>query len=124
MSWRTSENQRYTATNLARTGVTDADAIRAKVLEAWVSYLLDNRARLPEGFMYGLDVEDRFDVFDKSWLQRHSALAVYELARNGWHYRLAVPEKGRDPVADWECGKASVEQHVFYLYSKFLQLVL
>jgi len=124
MSWRASENERYSMTNLARTGITNAETIGAKVYEAWMAYLLDNRTRLPEGFMYSLDEESRASLSNEKWLERYSALAVYELARNGWHYSLVDEETSLDPVADWEIMKAPVHHDGIYLYGKLLDLVL
>jgi hypothetical protein len=124
MPWRASENQRYSTTNLARTDITNKETIGASVFEAWLGYLLDNRTRLPEGFLYMLEDEQRAGLYNEKWLQRYSALAVYELARNGWHYSLVDEPKGLDPVADWESRKAPAKHDAIYLYGKLLDLIL
>jgi hypothetical protein len=104
--WRSTETQKYSATNLSRTGIIDEEAIGEAVTRAWITHLIERRAALPEGFLDDL----RAGAFHAGkWLERYSALEVYELARNGWHYALADAKRSLDPVADWEAGKAPAE---------------
>jgi Histidine kinase-, DNA gyrase B-, and HSP90-like ATPase len=121
---RASDDHRYFSTNLARTAVTNETVISAAVFEAWMTYLLDRRTTLPEGFLYDLGQYGyRHGPFG-NWLERYSALSLYELARNGWHYALHNRDKGIDPVADWECRKSPAARYRIFLFGELLELVL
>ena len=111
--WRRNESRRYSPTNLARTAVVDRDSVWAKISEIWIRYLLDHLEDLKDGFTYGMYTvgnprpTSSTGIADFTWLQDYSALSVYKLARNGWHYWLLDRKTGVDPVADWESGKGS-----------------
>jgi hypothetical protein len=133
MLWRDGEDQRYARTNLARTAASDERAIARKIEDIWLRYLIDNRAQIPEGSLYGLyrgrDHRSRYRVprgnlSELAWLQTYSALALYELARNGWQYSLRNRQKELDPVADWEFGKGWAYISTGELYGEILELVL
>jgi len=121
--WRSSETQRYSATNLSRTRIIDELAIGEAVTQAWITHLIERRAALPQGFLYDLRAGTFY--FGK-WLERYSALEVYELARNGWHYALADAKRSLDPVADWEAGRAPAKfgDHYIVVAEALLALVL
>jgi hypothetical protein len=96
LAWRGVEGASYRKTNLARTGAIDRGVIAQRVFEICFRYLLEHSSELPDGFMCKLDepMEDNIPPLRKQhWLEEYSALCIYELARNGWHYELkSTPE--------------------------------
>jgi hypothetical protein len=129
--WNSSETRRYSRTNLARTGLVDHSAISSRVTELWLRYLLDHRAELKDGSISSLSFaarrESEVDMLLRSqaWLETYSAIAVYELARNGWQYYLGSLDKGSNALAAWEQSESAVLQPWSgYAYGALLHLVL
>jgi hypothetical protein len=123
MLWRAGEGQRYSGTNIARTGIADVKTIARKIGDVWVRYLLDHRAELSEGFLHYLYLQDA-ELSELTSLENYPALALYELARNGWQYEYRDPRRGLDAVADWESGKGPAKISTAQLYGDILELIL
>lgn len=126
MSWRSAPNRTYPSTNLARTAVVDEEAVARKITEMWMRYLINERAHLPDGFMYGIGRANygRFSLSlrQETWLEQYPALALYEFARNDWHYRLS--RKDSDTLSEWESGKGPARLPGTDLSSELLDLIL
>jgi hypothetical protein len=128
MLWTDAEGRRYARTNLARTSPVEDFAIAMRVEAVWIKYLLDHRAEIPEGLLYGLyrrGLAGRARALSgHTWLETYSALDLYELARNGWWYSRANREKTADPIAEWESGRGLAEVSTEQFYEEILQLIL
>jgi hypothetical protein len=108
MLWGSNENRRYSTTNLARTGAADQDKLSNRIIETWVRYLLDHQSDLSAGFMVGIKPKvepGRYARFPRqcTWLEDYSALTLYNLARNAWHFT-----KG-DALDKWEMCSGSID---------------
>ncbi len=126
ISWKGAELERYPITNLARTAIADQELIASGITEAWMTNLIENRALLPAGFLFGLALDRGTKFSDLRWLERCSALAVYELARNTWNWWLldSKNNKKSDPILDWEQGQGRAAIPSYDLCWHMLQLVL
>jgi hypothetical protein len=126
--WHGDESQRYARTNLARSGLADRGAIGTRIEDIWIKYLLENRLLLPEGVLCHLYREGRGrrrrKLGELVWLQNYSALALYELARNGWHCELWDHKQNLDVLADWEAGMRPGKIGHFDFYEEILEIIL
>jgi hypothetical protein len=124
-TWNSTERQRYASTNLARTAVADEATIATRISEIWLRYLIENRHALPKAFMYGIGFESGNSRLDKQeWLEHYSALTLYELAKNGWHFSALNEKKDLDPVSGWERGESAAPISSVGVYSDLLELIL
>ncbi len=129
--WKSTENRRYGGTNLARTSAVGDETIGSAIFESWLKYLIDHRSALPNGFMASLDmprIETEFgrpkSLAEFSWLEHYDAFALYQLARNGWHYETGRGNGGVDALTEWEACRGRAELPSGDLYSNLLRLVL
>src|SRR5208283_3539727 len=59
-----------------------------------------------------------------TWLEEYDALALYELARNGWQHKRDDDEKQVDLIERWEQGEASAPISFIELHDEILNLIL
>jgi hypothetical protein len=134
LEWGSRTNVRHIQTNLARTAPAEGSTIAWTVFETWMRYLLDHRSELIPGFIWGLDVPSfrelglartsQNELSAADWLEEYDAYSLYELARNGWQYRLYDHRNKIDRVQLWEQGKDAVPIIDIYLQYSILQLIL
>ena len=105
LNWQNRADRRYQSTNLARTGISDEPELARAIQRIWLSYLLDNVASLPDGFISNMHVGPA-SLQSASWLEDYTALHVYSLARSAWASALLGGKIAScDPLAAWEAGE-------------------
>lgn len=83
LNWESQSTRRYLAPNLARTSLADSQHIAQQVSRVWLSYLLEREGDLPAGLMDEQDT-NYVSLENSKWLERYTALKLYQLARSGW----------------------------------------
>jgi len=132
LEWKASENRRYLATDLGRTGIVRHNEIGSNVAQMWVRFLIDHRAELPPGCLldmrigYELTRREILSLDNYVWLDNYDLLELYDFARTGWQLYLSQSSKGADLLGDWESGNdiAILCPSEIYLYGWMLNLIL
>ena len=134
--WQSSRELRYLQTNLSRAAPSDEAQVGEVVFQTWFRFLLEHRAELPEGFLYGLGMPRRLHPFhydspareqglaSATWLEEYDALSLYELARNGWQFQSYDDKNAVDIIDEWEQGKTWARISSANLHDNILNLVL
>ena len=123
--WKERRDRRYVGCNLGRTEASDQLFVAEQVTRIWLSHLLDHVEELRDGQLFLLSGGSEFSRAE--WLQKYSALDLYNLARKGWHVRSRLSARDEDPVQAWEDGRTQrISLGIFRddIYWRLLDLVL
>lgn len=114
LKWQTRAERRYPLTNLARTALANTVEIETAVVRLWLSWLLENLDRLPDGFMDSFSMSARtLRGRSGQWLERFNAYQVHQLAANGWYSYLKRLNKNA-PIDEWENSNGqSLKRYLF-----------
>ncbi|MCX5638672.1 MAG: ATP-binding protein, partial [Planctomycetota bacterium] len=123
-NWKYDSHRRYPMPNLARNCTANSQIVSKHVVRLWLSYLLSNIDKLPEGLLYNLRVW-RINILDLTCLEEYDALTIYKLARQGWS--LSIGDNSDKLLESWEnctgesCYLGSSRDH---LYWELLDIIL
>lgn len=87
LTWRSNKNRRYLRPNLARNAIVTEPVLEQAICKAWLTYLIEHSAQLPEGQLDRIDIHGGI-LPRAGWLEAYSAHDVYCLARQQWTYYL------------------------------------
>lgn len=130
LKWKTNQNLRYSATNLARTSVADDTTISQNVFRSWLRFLIENRHQLPKGHLHGLNVfptvRDLQSPSRNGWMDQYDLMTLYDFARGGWEDRLSAAYPNGNPLPRWEAceGSAYLPDRTFDIYAWVLNHIL
>jgi hypothetical protein len=123
LTWKSNTDRKYLLPNLSRTSITRPREIEKRIIQLWLTYLLDNVDDLPEGLFYGWS--KRMSYEDLAWLERYDAFTLYKLARHDWKIRTS--KENEDRLSAWEKGGIEVlglRGHDEYLCEMILKMLL
>ena len=112
---------------MSRTGLIEYGQVANNVQRIWLEYLIKNRHGLPVGQIDNISIALP-GLSNALWLEEYSALALYELARQGWIGRLGHGQHsdGESRLKKWESGRGpSLMIGMFNdLYIELLMIIL
>ena len=98
LTWDATLRRRYWGTNVARSGVRDADALGTAIFKTWFEQFLSQGTHVP------VDILENYHMPDEADFAEYNALQMYELVRPAWERQLAA--RGHSLLA-WESGKSA-----------------
>ncbi len=124
MTWNARPDRGYPRTDISRSRISDEGTLASDVTRIWLTYLLDNVGKLPEGQLFYL--RSATELRSCHWLQQYEAMTLYRLGKLGWDFQLRYRGYSEAEISEWETGGKSLSLGVFSdeLHWRILDLIM
>lgn len=136
LNWMSQSDLRYPLPNISRDKITNFQICYKHVFRLWLDYLLQHIDDLPYGLLYKLSFHFEFSIcsfptifrrerIKCSWLEKHDALTIYRLGKQGWCERLDdKKQKKIEALENGKCNSLYLGSDIDEVYFSLLSLIL